>query len=377
MKLVFVDVGRLNYDAETPLNAPLGGSQSAAVYLAAELAALGVDVAYVNGVKAARVSRGVRFLDLDHIRADILNRFDAVIVLSAAVGIALRREVGVTKPMILWNHHAPDQPAVQSLKQAEERQAWTALAMVSEWQAEGYHRQLGVARDRMVVKRNAVAPAFLEIEPAEPWFLTGAPPVLVYTSTPFRGLDVLLTAFPTIRKSIPDVRLRVFSSMAVYQAAAEDDKYAVLYELCRALPGAEYVGGVAQSTLARELAGVAALAYPSTFAETSCIAVMEAMTAGAMILTTDLGALSETAHGFGRLLPLKGNRLDVATAYAAMVVAELHAARERPQEAAARRAEQTRFARSGCTWGARAVEWRNWLSALLKDGNQPGIPAGN
>jgi glycosyltransferase involved in cell wall biosynthesis len=361
VKLVFVDVGHLEYDADTPFAAPLGGSQSAAVYLAAELGALGIEVAFVNDVKTARMSRGVRFVGHDHIRGDFLNRFDVVIVLSAAVGAALRRDAGIIKPLVLWTQHAHDQPAIQNLTNADERQAWTALAMVSDWQADGYHRQFGLDRAGMVIKRNAASPAFLEIEPAQPWFLTGAPPVLAYTSTPFRGLDVLLTAFPTIRKAVPDATLRVFSGMAVYQAA---DTYSVLYELCRALPGAEYVGSVPQRDLAREMRGVAALAYPSTFAETSCITVMEAMAAGAMILSTNLGALPETAHGFGQLLGLKGSRVDVASAYAAMVIEALQVARDRPAEAAARLEEQVRFARSQYTWQARAKEWRDWLSAL-------------
>lgn len=370
MKLVFVDVGHLDYDADTPFNAPLGGSQSAAVYLAAELATLGIEVAYVNGVAAPRVARNVPFFGPDRVRGDFLNRFDAVISISTAVGAALRRD-GVTKPLVLWCQHAHDQPAVKDLANAAEREAWTALAMVSEWQAEGYRQHLGVPRERMAIKRNAVSPAFLEREPAKPWFLTGAPPVLVYTSTPFRGLDVLLTAFPTIRKSVPDASLRVFSGMAVYQSA---DTYEVLYELCRALPGAEHVGNLPQRDLAREMSGAAALAYPSTFAETSCIAVMEAMAAGAMILTTQLGALPETAHGFGQLLPLKGSRVDVATAYAAMVVEALRFARERPRESAVRVEEQVRFARSHYTWANRAREWRDWISTLLTNPSPKSAP---
>ena len=377
VKLVFVDLAPWDYDAETPLNSPLGGTQSAAVYLAAELAALGHEIVFVNDVKAPRVSRGVQFINANSIDGHFLNQFDAIVSISGVMGAAFRRDSGVTKPLILWVHHAIDQPAVQNLKNSEEKDAWTAFAMVSAWQAETYHRQFAIPRDRVVIKRNAVSPAFLESKIPEPWFVRGDAPVLAYTSTPFRGLDVLLMAFPTIRKAIPDARLRVFSSMATYRVPSENDNYALLYELCRSLPGVDYVGALPQRELAKELSGTAALSYPSTFAETSCISVMEAMASGAMILATESGALPETAHGFGRLLPLKGSRLDLASAYAAMAIDELKAAYSRPQETAAKLDEQVKFVRSHYTWAARAREWQDWLASLLANPNSQCIPASN
>ena len=377
MKLAFIDMAPWDYDAETPFNSPLGGTQSAAVYLAAELAALGHEIVFINDVKTPHVSRQVQFLNANAIDGQFLNQFDAIVSISGVMGTAFRRDSRVTKPLILWVHHAIDQPAVQNLKNAEERKAWTAFAMVSAWQAETYHQQFAIPRERMVIKRNAVSPAFLETKIPDPWFIRGDAPVLTYTSTPFRGLDVLLMAFPSIRKAIPDARLRVFSSMATYRVPSEKDNYGLLYELCRSLPGVDYVGALPQRELAKELSGIAALSYPSTFAETSCISVMEAMASGAMILATESGALPETAHGFGQLLPLKGSRLDLASAYAAMVIDALKSGYNRPQETAAKLNEQVQFVRSHYTWAVRAREWQDWLASLLANPSSQCIPASN
>ena len=43
-------------------------------------------------------------------------------------------------------------------------------------------------------------------------------------------------------------------------------------------------------------------AFPSIWPETSCIAAIESMAAGCEVVTTNLGALSETCSPFGKLI---------------------------------------------------------------------------
>jgi glycosyltransferase involved in cell wall biosynthesis len=363
MRLAFLDVIGWEYDADTPYQRPMGGTQSAAVYLAAELAAAGHDVAFVNETRVPHASRGVRFEGRKRMTAQFLNGFDSVIVISGAVGLAFRK-LGIAAPLILWTGHAHDQAAVQALRDPAERESWSAFAMVSDWQAREFQREFGIPVAKTTVMRYAVSPAFLEAAPQPPWFTSDAPPVLTYTSTPFRGLDVLLMAFPAIRERVRDARLRVFSSMAVYQVPSSADRFEALYSLCRALPGAQYEGSVAQRDLAREVATSAMLAYPCTFAETSCIAVMEAMASGAAIVTSRLGALEETSHGFGRLLALEGDRIDFTTNFAAAVADSLLESRRDPRAAMMRRDEQLAFVRNRYTWKARSGEWIEWLESL-------------
>ena len=81
------------------------------------------------------------------------------------------------------------------------------------------------------------------------------------------------------------------------------------------LPGVEYVGSLSQPQLAEALAGASILAYPNTYAETSCIAVMEAALGGRglFVVTSDLGALAgdHARLGFARLVPPAQRKADV------------------------------------------------------------------
>jgi glycosyltransferase involved in cell wall biosynthesis len=215
------------------------------------------------------------------------------------------------------------------------------------------------------VKRNAIAPVFLERDPAEPWFMRGSPAVLAYTSAPYRGLDVLIAAFPSIRAAVPDTTLRVFSGLSTTRGGPDDNRYKDLYERCVATEGVEYVGPVSQPALADALSEATALAYPSTYPETSCIAAMEAMAMGATVLTTGLAALPETLAGFGRMVPPSNDPVALARAFAVMAIDALNDTRLNRDKAAFRRETQIAYVRQHYTWPPRALEWQSWLFELI------------
>ena len=104
------------------------------------------------------------------------------------------------------------------------------------------------------------------------------------------------------------------------------------------------------------------MAYPNTFAETACIAVMEAMTAGCVVVTSDLGALPETTAGFARLVEAPAKPAEHVRLFADAVLRELLERRTAPDaEAEARLRAQVDYKNKDNTWEARAGEWTRWL----------------
>jgi glycosyltransferase involved in cell wall biosynthesis len=191
--------------------------------------------------------------------------------------------------------------------------------------------------------------------------------VLAYTSTPYRGLDWLLDAFGQIRRAVPETRLKVFSSMRVYRVTEteEQERFASLYQRCRETAGAEYVGSLPQPELARQLRAASVLAYPNTFAETSCIAALEALASGCSVVTSDLAALPETTAGFARLIPINGDREAYLRGFVAEVVQvlqQLGSADGREVEKQLRR--QVDHVIGNCTWSGLARQWGEWLNHI-------------
>ena len=367
MRTVFVHRTVNDYTVETPYQRGIGGTESALCYVCVELAQRGHAVSLLTNTSAPGRYKGVECLNYKtSLTTDLINASDVVVVSNEACGRTLKDQLKAKRPLVMWNQHADDQPAIEALEFTRERKAWSSIAFVSEWQRDQFCGIYWIDREKTRVMRNAISPAFAAVTPATPWFLSGEAPVLVYTSAPYRGLDVLLDAMPIIRAAVPDARLRVFSGTRIQEGGVENDPYAELYQRCASTEGVDYIGTVAQNELAAELSRAAALAYPSTFPETSCIAAMEAMAAGATILTTRSGALPETTAGFGVMVEPHEAASRLAKEFAEMTIEALSAARRDPDAAAARRAQQIEFARKNYSWPARTLEWEGYLSDIAR-----------
>src|SRR6185503_19905705 len=115
---------------------------------------------------------------------------------------------------------------------------------------------------------------------------------------------------------------------------------------------------LAQPELAQRLKRNAFLFYPCTYAETYCIAAMEAIAAGLKVVSTQLGALPETTLGFADLLPLPPGTdlMGLARLFVTPMSAAEADFRTRPDAWAEERFVQSREVSPLCNWWARAKE---------------------
>ena len=205
-----------------------------------------------------------------------------------------------SKPTILWNQLSYDQGAIQFLQDPAEVEKIDHFVFISHWQSEMFRKIYNIPGYKTHVIQNAC------IGVGKRHVSARDKVKLCYTSTPWRGLDVLLRAWEILQPK--DCELHIFSSTKIYGKEFSDsseDQYQYLYDKCQELEGVVYRGSVANEDLRKELPTFDILAYPNTFEETSCIAVIEALSAGLRVVTSNLGALPETTEGWARLYPYK------------------------------------------------------------------------
>lgn len=131
---------------------------------------------------------------------------------------------------------------------------------------------------------------------------------MVYSSSPDRGLDVLLEVLPRIRKEVPEANVHVFYGFSNWEKAirlrGRPGELEWMEAIKRRLddPGVVYRGRVGQTQLAKEMLKAEVFAYPTGFTETFCMTAAEQMAAGNPVVTSDLAALSTTVGEAGILL---------------------------------------------------------------------------
>jgi glycosyltransferase involved in cell wall biosynthesis len=104
-----------------------------------------------------------------------------------------------------------------------------------------------------------------------------------------------LTFVVTNQPDVKDDKIDVFSSFKIYGWDEMDKQFEPLYDEIREHPNMTYHGFVPNNELKEHLNKSHIFAYPSTWVETSCRAMLEAMSAGLVCVHPNYGALAETS----------------------------------------------------------------------------------
>jgi glycosyltransferase involved in cell wall biosynthesis len=132
---------------------------------------------------------------------------------------------------------------------------------------------------------------------------TNEPHRVIYASSPDRGLERVLDAWPKIKESVPEAELDVYYGFnKAFDARAELEpelkkwKEKMLTKLVQ--NGVTYHGMVSHQEIANAFSKAGIWAYPTPFGEISCITAMKAQASGAIPVVSRYSAINETVrHG--------------------------------------------------------------------------------
>jgi glycosyltransferase involved in cell wall biosynthesis len=199
------------------------------------------------------------------------------------------RKLEEDKIRIYWLHDLPQDPETSHLRDEASRNKFHKLVFCGNWQYNQYLNVLGVPpTDKCAVLDTPIIP----IEYKEK---TREEIRLIYTSTPQRGLGILVPVFIELAKKHANVTLDVFSSFSIYGWDQADEQYRELFEICKNHPQINYHGSQPNEVVREYLQKAHIFAYPSIWQECNSRSLIEAMSAGCLCIHPNLAGLMDTS----------------------------------------------------------------------------------
>ena len=258
---------------------------------------------------------------------------------------------------VLWQHLSYDQPNVQYMRDRKFVDSIDYFIYVSHWQYNKFREVYKIPEYKSFVIKNATH-KFDIIEKQKDNKIK-----LLYTSTPWRGLAILIKAIEILNKTRNDFEVDIYSSTKIYGSAFEEnekDRFEALFDKCKNTPNVNYHGYTFNGEIRRAVENAHLYVYPSIFEETSCLAVIEAMSAGCHVVTTNYGALPETCGEFATMIEFDSSGQNLIERYAETLNSVIDNYKNNLYKDDLEM--QIKYYNKNYSWETRIQEWKNFLN---------------
>lgn len=324
VKLAFIDIPGMSYDGSTLSRRGLGGSESAVILMAKQLATLGFDVTIFNGCNEDDSKPGTYDRVVYRPITDLQNDktiYDVVISSRTVMPF-------VTEPFYNFQFNLPRKFEYDLFKHirshAKLKVFWmhdtfswgddtietlvTAGTIDEIWCLSDFHyhyvmncdhgrrRNYEVLRDSMWITRNGITTYFENAD-----LKKKDPNQFFFNANMSKGLRSLLNdIWPRVLEKIPEAKLKVIGGFyklgtAFNEPNSQESEFLNIITPHKDNKSIEFTGVISQKEVARIASRSSYFIYPAELPETYGISTLESLYAQTPLITNRFGALEETA----------------------------------------------------------------------------------
>jgi len=221
-------------------------------------------------------------------RGRLLKFVDPELLSKVAIHFSRPRELYDDVKNILYCHDLAQDPENKILRD-EGWKKFDMFVFVSYWQRDQYTLMYNIPYSRCVVIPNAIEYEYSPMEKPTDEIR------FIYHTTPHRGLELAVPIFEQLAKEFDNIHFDVYSSFSIYGWNQRDEPFQKLFEQIKEHPKMTYHGAQDNETVMKALRDSHVFLFPSIWPETSCLAMIEAIRSGVMVVHSSLGSLPETA----------------------------------------------------------------------------------
>jgi FkbM family methyltransferase len=318
IKIAFVDTLGLTYDGSTLSKRGLGGSESAVISMARELAKLNFDVYVFNDCTSDDSQPGI-YDNVKYFPINKIEKFDSFDIYVASRSVVsfmpdnmkhqfkwadklpnLERVAMNSTYRVLWMHDTfcdGDIHIEELITTGRIHKIFT----LSDWHTayvtncnHGKRRHFETLKNHIFQTRNGINLYLNEVDVRKK-----DPNLFVYNASVTKGMIPLVEKiWPEFKKQNPSAKLTVVGGYYRFRSDQGPDeqelKHRELVEKCKDLD-ITFTGIIRQDEIAKILAYASFMMYPSAFPETFGISTLESLAYNTPLITCRNGALEETA----------------------------------------------------------------------------------
>lgn len=261
---------------------------------------------------------------------------------------------------VLWQHNnIDDHNMVKMMQYKPLIERIDHFIFVSHWQYEIFIKLFNLPSYKCHIIRNATDKFEIKSKQKSNNFK------LIYTSTPWRGLDILLEIFSRLDRD--DVELYIYSGTKIYGKEFTDEvgnRYESLFNRAKEMKNVCYFDYAPNSEIRESLKSTHIMTYPSIFEETSCLAAIEALAAGCKFIGSNLGALPETTTVFGNLIPIGRKHEGHIENFIDRFITEINYELDNfwSDETQLSLKKQAEFFNDNYSWDSRINDWKKFIT---------------
>lgn len=175
----------------------------------------------------------------------------------------------------------------------EDHSRYKGVLALSEFHKNFLVNLFAVPEEKIIVTRNGINPSRWESIDC-----TKKRNIVVYTSSPDRGLERALEVMDLVVKEIPEVEFKIYYGFSNMLKMGKQKEVDFFQQMINARPYATMVGNVDQQRLIQELSEAKVWLYPTNFLETYAISALEAVYSRVYPVVRSYGALPYTLGQF-------------------------------------------------------------------------------
>jgi len=254
---------------------------------------------------------------------------------------------------IFWAHDLPGDPESEFLGTQYGKDKFHRFVFVSNWQMQGYIDRYNIPPSKCVVLRNF-------IDPIDDYEKDEDQIKLIYHTTPHRGLNILAPVFNMLCQKYDNITLDVYSSFALYGWDVRDQDYKQVFETLESNPKVTNHGTQSNDVVREALQKSHIFAYPTTWKETSCLSLIEAMSAKNICVHSNYGGIFETASHWTNMYQYNEDLQNHASAFYNMLDLTIENYNDMKHNAVPTKV----YADTFYSWKNRKSEWEALIASL-------------